>query len=68
MSKMFRAIFVKNLRTKFPELKQDFLNQFFEKEWVVYAKRPILKSETIVEYLVSNQICFSHTKSRYFCV
>ena len=51
MSKVFRAKFVANLRKKLPDLNQDLYDKLFEKKWVVFAKRPYLKPETVVEYL-----------------
>ena len=51
MSKVFRAKFVKLLRKELPEIKQNLYDKLFEKEWVVFAKRPFLKPETVVEYL-----------------
>ena len=51
MSKMFRAIFVKMLRKEIPELKKELFDGLFKQNWVVYAKPPVLKPETIVEYL-----------------
>lgn len=51
ISKVFRAKFVKLLRKKLPNSKQDLYDKLFEKDWVVFAKRPCLKPETVVEYL-----------------
>jgi len=51
ISKVFRAKFVKLLRKELPEIKQNLYDKLFEKEWVVFAKRPFLKPETVVEYL-----------------
>jgi hypothetical protein len=51
MSKVFRAKFVKHLRKNLPELEQDMYDKLFLKKWVVFAKRPFIKPETVVEYL-----------------
>jgi len=51
ISKVFRAKFVAHLRKKLPDLKQSLFDKLFEKEWVVFAKRPFIRPETVVEYL-----------------
>ena len=51
VSKVFRAKFVKHLRKELPNIEQEIYDKLFEKQWVVFAKRPFLKAETVVEYL-----------------
>jgi hypothetical protein len=51
VSKVYRAKFVKYLRKKLPNIEQEIYDKLFEKQWVVFAKRPFLKAETVVEYL-----------------
>jgi hypothetical protein len=50
MSKVFRARFVESLRE---QLKTDdgFYKELFEKDWVVYCKRPFFGPSQVVEYL-----------------
>ena len=50
MSKVFRAKFVKALKSRIvPE--KELVNQLFQKEWVVYAKRPFGHPKAVLEYL-----------------
>ena len=51
VSKVFRAKFVAHLRKNLPGLKQSLFDKLFENEWVVFAKRPFIRPETVVEYL-----------------
>lgn len=51
MSQVFRARFVAALRKEFPKEEKAFFNSLFKKNWVIYAKRPFQKPETVVEYL-----------------
>ncbi len=51
VSKVFRAKFVAHLRKNLPDLKQSLFDKLFENEWVVFAKRPFIRPETVVEYL-----------------
>ena len=50
MSKVFRAKYVKALQSRIkPEKK--LIDQLFQKEWVVYAKRPFGHPKAVLEYL-----------------
>jgi hypothetical protein len=51
MSKVFRARFVVGLRKEFTEQDRSFFDSLFNKEWVVYAKRPFQHPKAVVEYL-----------------
>jgi len=51
MSKVFRARFVTGLRREFPEQERTFFASLFDKEWVVYAKKPFQHPKSVVEYL-----------------
>lgn len=47
---MFQAKFVKALKSRIvPE--KELVNQLFQKEWVVYAKRPFGHPKAVLEYL-----------------
>ena len=55
MSNVFRARFVSNLR-KWAKIENIFLDKkltdkLFEKQWVVYAKRPFGTVDSVIEYL-----------------
>ena len=62
MSKVFRALFVAQLRKQMPGLPQSLYDLLFKNNWVVFAKKPFRNNQSVIEYLVSSQICFSHTK------
>ena len=50
MSKVFRAKYVKALKSRIiPE--KELVNQLFQKDWVVYAKRPFGHPKAVLEYL-----------------
>ena len=50
MSKVFRAKYVKALKSRIiPE--KELIDQLFQKEWVVYAKRPFGHPKAVLEYL-----------------
>ncbi len=55
MSSVFRARFVAGLREFAKEnsirLSKELTNKLFEKEWVVYAKRPFENPNSTIEYL-----------------
>jgi hypothetical protein len=51
LSRVFRAKFVAGLRKEFSGLDPAFYQSLFEKPWVVYAKRPFLGSQQVIEYL-----------------
>lgn len=51
MSPVFRAKFMACLRASGVVVPQDIAKQLFEKDWVVYAKRPFASPKTVVEYL-----------------
>lgn len=50
LSKVFRAKFMAYLREQIT-IPQQIARQAFSKSWVVYAKRPFIKPEHVVEYL-----------------
>ena len=50
MSSIFRARFMAALRNKLT-VPQQIARQAFQKQWVVYAKRPFASPKTVVEYL-----------------
>ena len=50
LSKMFRAKYVSKLR-KENLATHSFTQRLFEKEWVVYAKRPFGNTHSVIEYL-----------------
>ena len=50
MSKVFRAKYVAELRSKI-KIPQSIAKQAFKTNWVVYAKRPFATPKTVVEYL-----------------
>jgi len=50
MSAVFRARFMAALRHKI-DIPQQIAKQAFQKQWVVYAKRPFASPKTVVEYL-----------------
>ncbi len=51
MSKVFRARFVAGLRKDFPKQSKVFFDSLFNKDWVIYAKRPFQNPRSVVEYL-----------------
>jgi hypothetical protein len=50
MSKVFRAKYVKALKSRIKPEKE-LINALFKKEWVVYAKRPFGHPKSVLEYL-----------------
>jgi hypothetical protein len=50
MSKVFRAKYVKALKSRI-QPEKELINQIFQKEWVVYAKRPFGHPKAVLEYL-----------------
>ena len=50
LSKMFRAKYVAELSTKI-KIDKCLRNKLFEKQWVVYAKKPFGNPHAVVEYL-----------------
>ncbi len=50
MSKVFRAKYVKALKSRI-EPEKELINKLFQKEWVVYAKRPFGHPKAVLEYL-----------------
>ena len=51
MSQVFRAKYVKVLKSKIDHMDKDLLNALFKKEWVVFAKRPFGNPPSVIEYL-----------------
>lgn len=62
MSRMYRAKFVAFLRKEKLPITQNVYNELFNKNWVVYAKKPFGKPEHVVEYLgrYSHKIAISN--------
>lgn len=50
MSKVFRAKYVKALKSRIQPQKE-LIDALFQKEWVVYAKRPFGHPKAVLEYL-----------------
>lgn len=50
MSKVFRAKYVKALKSRI-EPEKAIVNTLFQREWVVYAKRPFGHPKAVLEYL-----------------
>lgn len=51
MAKIYRAKFVSKLRSYDVKIPQNIAKSIFEKDWIVYAKRPFSTPKTVVEYL-----------------
>ncbi len=51
MSRVYRAKYVALLRASDIEIVQSIYDALFQKEWVVYAKRPFGSPKSVVEYL-----------------
>ncbi len=55
LSKVFRARFVEGIKLISKEnqivLSNSFFDKLFEKEWVIYAKRPFKRVNTVLKYL-----------------
>ena len=62
MSKVFRAKYVDLLRKSELKIPQSVYDKVFSKNWVIYAKRPFLKPEFVIEYLgrYSHKIAISN--------
>lgn len=62
MSGMFRAKFVAELRKQQLPVPQTTYDKVFEKDWVIYAKKPFGKPAFVVEYLgrYSHKIAISN--------
>ena len=50
MSKVFRAKYVKALKSR-ADPEKELVNALFQKDWVVYAKRPFGHPKSVLEYL-----------------
>lgn len=50
MSKVFRAKFMQELRSK-TTIDKKIADQLFSKQWVVYAKKPFGNKKAVIEYL-----------------
>ena len=50
MSKVFRAKYVKAIKSRIKPEKE-LIDQLFQKDWVVYAKRPFGHPKAVLEYL-----------------
>ena len=51
MAKVFRAKFMSLLRSTGVEIDQLIAKKIFQKPWVVYAKRPFMGPEQVIEYM-----------------
>jgi len=67
MSRVFRAIFVKELRKKIPGLPQSLYDRLFKKNWVVFAKRPFNNNKSVIEYLgrYTHKIAISNSRIKH---
>src|SRR5690606_15862928 len=50
MSKVFRAKYVKALKSR-TDPDKELVNALFQKDWVIYAKRPFGHPKSVLEYL-----------------
>jgi len=50
MSKVFRAKYLQALKSR-TQPEKELINALFQKEWVVYAKRPFGHPKAVLEYL-----------------
>ncbi|WMJ75351.1 IS91 family transposase [Cytophagaceae bacterium ABcell3] len=66
MSKVFRAKYVEKLKYKIPDLHKALANSLFEKDWVIYAKRPFGHPKAVLEYLgrYTHKIAISNHRIR----
>jgi len=52
MSKVFRGKFITRVKEKLPgEINEQFINELYKNEWVVYAKQPFNGPQSVIEYL-----------------
>jgi len=52
MSKVFRGKFMAALKLRLPGmLSQQSINELYQKDWIVYAKRPLSSPQSVIEYL-----------------
>jgi hypothetical protein len=51
LSRKFRGKFLALLKLQIPDIDQTFMNQCYQKEWVVYCKPPFKNASCVVEYL-----------------
>ena len=63
MSKVFRAKYMKELRSKL-EIDKSLSEQLFSKSWVVYAKKPFGNAHSVTEYLgrYTHKIAISNSR------
>jgi hypothetical protein len=63
MSKVFRAKYMKELRSKL-EVDKSLSEQLFSKSWVVYAKKPFGNMHSVTEYLgrYTHKIAISNSR------
>jgi len=67
MSKVFRALFVAQLRKQVPGLPQSLYDALFKKNWVVFAKKPFRNNQSVIEYLgrYTHKIAISNYRIRH---
>lgn len=51
MSLVFRAKYTEKLKERLPQVDKQLVSSLFQKQWVVYAKRPFAGPQSVVEYL-----------------
>jgi hypothetical protein len=52
MSKVFRGRFIDALKEQLPDqINVELLNRLYKHNWVVYAKRPFSRPQSVIEYL-----------------
>jgi predicted RNA-binding Zn-ribbon protein involved in translation (DUF1610 family) len=51
LSRKFRGKFLALFKLQIPDIDQTFMNQCYQKEWLVYCKPPFKNASCVVEYL-----------------
>jgi hypothetical protein len=64
MSKVFRAKYLFIIRKKVKDIDKNILNTAYQKDWVVYAKRPFGNAESVIEYIgrYTHKIAISNSR------
>ena len=67
MAKVFRAKFMSLFRSTGVEVDQLTAKRIFQKQWIVYTKRPFLGPEQVIEYLgrYTNKIAISNHRIKH---
>ena len=66
MSRVFRAKYVQRLKATDLPAERELVNRLFQKEWVVFAKRPFGSTRSVIEYLgrYTHKIALSNHRIR----